>query len=76
LCALSDSNNFDKAKLGDVQGNIEKWAIGETGMTAIMLTGYTDEGTAVGIAEKVKGNFPDAYVVKEENGILTKLRTD
>jgi len=75
LCALSDPNNFDPSKLGDAKGKVEKWAIGETGMTAIMLTGFTDEKTVVETNEKLKTtSFPDAYVVKEENGKLNKLR--
>ncbi|MCC6412413.1 MAG: SPOR domain-containing protein [Saprospiraceae bacterium] len=75
ICALSDPSNFDQSKLGDVKGNLEKWTIGETGMTAIMLTGFTDEKTAMENNEKIKGKgFPDAYVIKEENGKLNRLR--
>lgn len=75
ICALSDPANFDQSKISDIKGSLEKWTIGETGMTAIMLSGFTDEKTAVENNEKLKGKgFPDAYVIKEENGKLNRLR--
>ncbi|MBV6441197.1 MAG: hypothetical protein EPGJADBJ_02876 [Saprospiraceae bacterium] len=76
LCALSDPGRFDADKLegAGVSGNVEKWPVGNTGLTAIMLTGYTSLTEANRDKEKVRSNgFPEAYIVREVNGTITKM---
>ena len=76
LCALSDPNRFDPKKLEGtgVNGSIEKWPVGNTGLTAIVLAGYTDFDAASKDKDKVRSNgFPEAFVVRELKGTITKM---
>lgn len=77
LCAVSDPNRFDADKLegAGVNGTIEKWPVGNTGLTAIVLAGYTTVDAANRDKEKVRVNgFPEAYVVRELKGAITKVK--
>ncbi len=75
VCSLSDPNRFDADKLegAGVDGTVEKWPSGSNGFTAIMLAGYTSLDAAKIDKEKLRSNgFPDAYVVKEQNGQVSR----
>lgn len=77
LCALADPNRFDADKLegAGVDGTIEKWPVRNTGLTAIMLGGYTTEAAAKKDKEKLRDTgFPEAYVVREQNGEVTRIK--
>lgn len=76
LCALADPNRFDANKLegAGVNGTIEKWPVGNTGLTAIVLAGYTNLDAANRDKDKARSSgFPEAYVMKELKGKITKL---
>ena len=76
LCALADPGRFDPNKLegSGVNGNIEKWPVGNTGLTAIVLAGYSNFEAANKDKDKVKSNgFPEAFVVRELKGTITKM---
>ncbi len=75
LCALSDPNRFDAGSLegAGVDGTVEKWPVGNGNFTAIMLAGYNSLDAANKDKEKVRSNgFPEAYVVKQQNGKVTR----
>lgn len=77
LCALSDASRFDANQLegAGVSGSVEKWPVGNSGMTAIVLAGYSDFEAANKDKEKVKTQgFPEAFVVRELNGAVTKMK--
>ena len=77
LCALSDPSRFDADKLegAGVSGTVEKWPVGNSGMTAIVLAGYADYESANQDKEKVKTQgFPEAFVVRELKGTVTKMK--
>lgn len=75
VCALSDPSNFDAQKLSGIEGTIEKWPIGSTKMVAIMLAGYPDLESAINANEKLHARgFPDAYIMREENGQMAKYK--
>jgi hypothetical protein len=76
LCALSNPSRLDANKLegAGVNGKVEKWPIGNSGLTAVVLAGYTTFDAANADKEKVKANgFPEAFVVRELNGTITKM---
>jgi cell division septation protein DedD len=76
LCALKDPNSFDATKLegAGVNGKVEKWPVGTTGLTAVVLAGYTTFDAANADKDKVKtSGFPEAFVVRELNGTITKM---
>lgn len=75
LCALSDPSSFEAKKLEGtgVNGKVEKWPVG-TGLTAVVLAGYTTYEAANADKDKVKAKgFPEAFVVRELNGTITKM---
>lgn len=75
VCALSDLNNFEPKRLEGVGGKVEKWPVPNTNVTAIMLTGYADVESALTALYRLRErDFVDAYVLKQENGVTTKLR--
>lgn len=75
VCALSDTQNFDARKLDASGGVIEKWPIGDTQMTAIMLTGIPSLEQTMVTTDKLRAaGFQDAYIIKDENGKMTKFR--
>jgi cell division septation protein DedD len=76
LCALSNPNSFDANKLegAGVSGTVEKWPVGNKGMTAIVLAGYTSFEAANQDKDKVRSSgFPEAFVVRELKGTITKM---
>lgn len=79
LCALINPENFDPGqieKIG-VEGTLEKWPIGNTDLTAIMLAGYSSLKTANSDLEKLRSHgFPDAYVIKEKNGQVSREKSN
>lgn len=75
VCAMNDTQNFDPKKLDASGAVIEKWPIGDTNMTAIMLTGFPTVEKAMTATDKLRGSgFQDAYIIKDENGRMTKFR--
>lgn len=75
VCAMSDTHNFDARKLDGSGAVIEKWPIGDTNMTAIMLTGFPTVEQAMTTTDKLRASgFQDAYIIKDENGKMTKFR--
>lgn len=75
VCALHDKENFDARKLDGSGAVIEKWPIGDTNMTAIMLTGFPTVEQAMAATDKLRSTgFQDAYIIKDENGKMTKFR--
>lgn len=75
VCALNDLDNFEPKKLEGVGGKLEKWLVPNTNVTAIMLTGYQDVESALTALYRLRErNFPDAYLLKQENGAMSKLR--
>ncbi len=75
VCLMSDLDNFDPKTIQGVGGKQEKWPVGETGATAIMLTGFGDLESALTALYRLRErNFPDAYLLKQENGEVKKLR--
>ncbi len=75
VCALEDTYNFDPKKLDGSGGVIEKWPIGDTKMTAIMLTGLPSVEQAMVTTDKLRSKgFLDAYIIKDENGRMSKYR--
>ncbi|MCW5921546.1 MAG: carboxypeptidase regulatory-like domain-containing protein [Saprospiraceae bacterium] len=77
LCALSDPSKFDAKKLegSGVNGSVEKWPVGNSGLTAIVLAGYSNLEAAERDKDKVRTNgFPEAYVVRELNGTVTRIK--
>lgn len=75
VCAMNDTQNFDPKKLDASGAVIEKWPIGDTNMTAIMLTGFPSVEKAMTTTDKLRGSgFQDAYIIKDENGRMTKFK--
>lgn len=77
VCALKNAGGFDADKLEavGVDGKVEKWPVGSTGMTAIMLAGYPTLNAANKDKERLQtGGFPDAYVMKEVKGEITRVK--
>lgn len=77
LCAISDPSRFDANQLegAGVNGTIEKWPVGSSGLTAIVLAGYTNFEAANSDKQKVKTQgFPDAFVARELNGVVTRMK--
>ncbi|MEZ4964246.1 MAG: carboxypeptidase regulatory-like domain-containing protein [Saprospiraceae bacterium] len=77
LCALSDPARFDGGVLegAGVDGSIEKWPIKNSSMTAIMLGAYTTSAGAESDWAKVRNNgFPDAYIVKQQDGDVSRIK--
>ncbi len=75
VCAMNDTQNFDPKKLDASGAVIEKWPIGDTNMTAIMLTGFPNVEKAITTTDKLRvSGFQDAYIIKDENGKMTKFR--
>lgn len=75
VCALADPDRFDAAKLEGmgIDGTVEKWPVGNGDFTAIMLAGYTSLEAATSDREKLRNSgFPDAYVVKQKNGQVSR----
>ena len=75
VCAMDDPYNFDPRKIDGTGGIIEKWPIGSTTKTAIMLTGFPSVGQAMLATDKLRTTgFRDAYIIKDENGRMSKYR--
>ncbi|MBL7775878.1 MAG: carboxypeptidase regulatory-like domain-containing protein, partial [Saprospiraceae bacterium] len=75
VCALDDPYNFDIRKVDGTGGIVEKWPIGSTNKTAIMLTGFPSVGQAMLATDKLRSSgFQDAYIIKDENGRMSKYR--
>ncbi len=77
VCALKNAGGFDADQLeaAGVDGSVEKWPVGNSGFTAIMLAGYPTLDAANKDKEKLRtGGFPDAYVMKELKGEMTRIR--
>ncbi len=75
VCSLDDPYNFDARKVDGTGGVIERWPIGDTNKTAVMLTGFISVGQAMVATDKLRGNgFKDAYIIKDENGRMSKYR--
>lgn len=75
VCAMSDTQNFDARKLDGSGAVIEKWPIGDTKMTAIMLTGFPTVEQAMTTTDKLRASgFQDAYIIRDEHGKMTKFR--
>ncbi|TNE52733.1 MAG: hypothetical protein EP344_15385 [Bacteroidetes bacterium] len=73
VCALDNPNNFDARNLSSLGGVVEKWPIGSTNKTAVMLTGYSTPEQAKAVTDKLRsGGFPDAYIIADENGNMRK----
>ncbi len=75
VCLMTDVDNFDAKTISGVGGNHELWPVGDTGATAVMLTGYPDPESALTALYRLRErNFPDAYMLKMDNGVLSKLK--
>lgn len=75
VCAMEDTQNFDPKKLDGSGAVIEKWPIGDTKMTAVMLTGFPTVEQAMTTTDKLRTKgFTDAYIIKDENGRMSKFR--
>lgn len=77
VCALKNAGGFDASQLeaAGVDGKVEKWPVGDSGLMAIMLAGYNTQEAAVRDKEKLRfSGFPDAYVVKELKGEVTRVK--
>lgn len=69
VCAMSDPRMFDSRKIKDAKGRIEKRDISNTTMSAVLLTGYATPEAAIEDTEYVRrSGFPDAYIMRVENG--------
>ncbi len=76
ICALADPGRFEADQLegAAVNGTVEKWPVGNTGLTAIMLAGYPTLEDARRDREKLHASgFKEAYVVRESKGAVTKV---
>jgi len=73
IAALSKPEAFDPSPIESL-GRIEKRkAPNSPGMTIILLGSYVDLQAATKISQKlIKMGYPDAYVVKDENGKLIR----
>ncbi len=72
---MSDIDNFDPKAVQGVGGKYEMWPVPNTDATAIMMTGYQNVESALTALYRLRErNFPDAYLLKQENGNLSKLR--
>ncbi|MBL7798398.1 MAG: SPOR domain-containing protein [Saprospiraceae bacterium] len=75
ICALDEPYSFDQKKVEGLGGAIERWPIGDTQKIAIMLTGFTTPDQAIYATDKIRARgFPDAYIIAEENGRMSKYR--
>ncbi|MBL7804835.1 MAG: carboxypeptidase regulatory-like domain-containing protein [Saprospiraceae bacterium] len=75
VCLMNDLDNFDPKSIQGVGGKQERWPIAESGATAIMLTGYTELESALTALYRLRErSFPDAYLLRQENGEMKKLR--
>lgn len=75
VCALTDTQNFDVRKLDGSGAIVEKWPIGDTKMTAIMLTGLPSVEQAMSVTNRLRSSgFQDAYIIQDENGRMSKYR--
>ncbi|MBK9337711.1 MAG: carboxypeptidase regulatory-like domain-containing protein [Lewinellaceae bacterium] len=75
VCALEDTSNFDAKKIDGTGGVIEKWPVGDTKMTAVMLTGFSSVEQAITATDKLRAKgFADAYIIQDENGRMSRYR--
>jgi tetratricopeptide (TPR) repeat protein/cell division septation protein DedD len=75
VCALEDPYNFDAKRIEGAGGVIEKWPVGDTKMTAVMLTGFPNIDQAISATNKLRTKgFADAYIIQDENGRMSKYR--
>ena len=75
VCALDEPYSFDNKKVDGLGGAIERWPIGDTKKVAIMLAGFTTPDQAITATDRLRAKgFPDAYIIAEENGRMSKYR--
>lgn len=77
VCAMKDASKFDATQLeaAGVDGRVEKWPVGNSGITAIMLAGYSNLDAAARDKERLRfSGFPDAYIVKELKGEVSRVK--
>jgi len=75
VCAVDDPYNFNAQQVNAVGGVLEKWPIGTTNKTAIMLTGFPSVGQAMVATDKLRMNgYQDAYIIQDQNGRMSKYR--
>lgn len=75
VCAVENPANFDAKKVEGAGGLLEKWPIGDTKMTAVMLTGFTTPEQAINATDQMRARgFVDAYIIQDENGRMSRYR--
>ncbi|MEQ1746715.1 MAG: tetratricopeptide repeat protein [Saprospiraceae bacterium] len=73
VCALDDPYGFDTRRLDGTGGTLERWPIGDTKKTAIMLSGFSSADQAKVATNKLRAKgFDDAYIIQDENGRMSK----
>ncbi|MEZ4940483.1 MAG: hypothetical protein R3D58_06430 [Saprospiraceae bacterium] len=75
VCAVDNPNNFNQQQIAAAGGILEKWPIGTTNKTAIMLTGFQGVGQAMAATDQLRMNgYRDAYIIQDQNGRMSKYR--
>jgi hypothetical protein len=75
VCAVDNPNNFNQQQIAAAGGILEKWPIGTTNKTAIMLTGFQGVGQAMAATDQLRMNgYRDAYIIQDQHGRMSKYR--
>ncbi len=75
VSAMENAGNFNTRQVEGLGGRLEKWPLPDGKMTAIMLTGFTDLEEAKRVTDRLRaGAFPDAYIIQNEQGKMSRYR--
>jgi cell division septation protein DedD len=72
---MENADNFNAKQVEGVGGRLEKWPLPDGKTTAVMLTGFADLEAAKRATDRLRaGAFPDAYIIQNEQGKMSRYR--